>query len=149
MKRANYEDLNEIFIAILQSGGKKASAYYTPGGSITPCALRRDANWNMWIDFLPTGGYSHTAIREDILNRNIFILKHLPVEYARAVFWNKEKTLSYVNLRSMEEYQAHIVSWEDRGYYCVFKVKLEHEESVRECRASEYGKTWVFLDPQT
>ena len=148
-KKANYQDLNQIFNEISMSGGNKASAYYTPGGIIRPCALKRDANGEMWIDYLPTGGYSRTAIREDLLNRNIFLLKHLPVEYARAVFWNSEKPISYVDLRTMEEYHAHIVGLENRGYSCVFKVNLEHEENPRECHVINYGKKWVFLDPET
>ena len=149
MPKANYEDLMEIFNAISMSGGNKASAYFTPGGIIRPCSLNRDVNWEMWIDYLPVDGYSRTAIREEILNRNIFLLKHLPLEYSRAVFWNTEKSLIYVNLQSMEEHNSHIVAWENRGYYCVFKVKLEHEENLRECHAIDYGKTWVFLDPET
>jgi hypothetical protein len=149
LQKANYEDLNEIFLAIIQSGGKKASSCYTPGRNVQPCLLFMAPNGDLLIDNLPTSGYSISAILEEFLNRSMFLLKHLPVDYSRAVFWNTEKTLLYVNLQTMEEHTAHIVSWEDRGYYCIFKVKLENAENVRECRASEYGKTWVFLDPET
>lgn len=146
--KANFEDLNEIFRAIIQSGGKKASACYTPGRNIQPCLLFMTGNGDMRIDNLPTSGYSHSAIREEYLNQSIFLLKHLPVDYARAVFWNTEKPITYVDLQNMDEYHAHIVSWEDHGYYCIFKVKLECDENAREFLVSGYGKDWVFLDPE-
>ena len=148
-KKANYEGFTELFSAVHHAGGCKASAYFVPGRTIAPCALMMNRDAEIWVNHLQNTGDSDASIGEEMLGENMFLLKHLPVDYSRAVFWRKQKEVIYVDLLSMEEAYCKIREWEDRGYDCVFKVKFEYEKETRELHASEYGQSWVFLDPET
>lgn len=155
MEKAYYDSTWPMMVDISKAGGFKPATcvWYLNDSfpdSITPCALYMNNFGEILMDNLPTNGYFDSSVATDLLNKRLFILKHLPVDYPRAAFWRKEKEILYVDFKEeMNQYNAKIISWENCGYYCIFKVQLEGEESPRELRVSEYGVSWIFLDPET
>ena len=144
----------EMMMAISKAGGYKPATciWYIQNSildSITPCALFLRGSGEIWMDNLPTDGYLNSRVDESLLNNQIFILKHLPVDYPRAVFWSKDKEILYVDFKDMNQYKCRILSRENRGYYCIFKVHLEDFEEPQVLRVSDYAEKWIFLDPES
>ena len=154
MEKANYNSMMEMMIDISKAGGTKAATcvWYIKDSipdTVNACALFMCGFGEVWMDNLPTSGYLHSRVDNDLLNNRLYVLKHLPVDYPRSVFWQKDKEILYVDLENMSQYKCTILSFENCGYYCIFKVQLEGEESPRELQVSEYGVSWIFLDPET
>lgn len=143
MTKNYYSSYMELICAIskAQNGFLHAAIFSPYSKSIDVGGLGIARDGSILFDYLPTNGYSDHYIQPEDLNKNIYVLKNLPLQYQDAVFETEEVLL--LSFDTLETFRCKI-KWENHGYYCLFKV-IYSDGATDYLSASEYMKAYCFL----